>query len=203
MSTISTFLFDMDDVICSYDFDGRLQVLENVTGIPALEIKAKIFDSGFEDTADSGAYTASEYLEEASRILGVSIDREEWVSARAQATSPRPEMLSLVKRLGELHETALLTNNGWLMAETLPNMLPDIIDVFGSNVFVSAQIGASKISPMAFKSLLPLLGWQPETTLFVDDHAPYIMSAKEASLQTHLFTDVKTLVSALEDAGVL
>ena len=200
---IKTILFDMDDVICSYDFVGRLQRLEHLTGVPAAEIRTRIFDSGFEDIADGGAYTASEYLEEVSDLLGKSVDREGWVKARAETTIPRPDMLALARDVRAHCEIALLTNNGWLMAESLPNMLPDIVDVFESNVFVSAQVGASKTSPNAFTTLLPMLDWHPETTLFVDDFPDYIKSAKSAGLQTHLFTDLDSLRVDLSRLGVL
>ena len=192
----------MDDVVCSYDLAGRLQRLETLTGIPASEIRAKIFDSGFKDTADGGAYAASEYLDEISAILGVTIDREAWVKTRAETTVPKPDMLALARAANERCEIALLSNNCWLMAETLPHMLPEIVDVFESNVFVSAQIGASKTSPNAFTTLLPMLNWHPETTLFVDGFPDYLKSARSAGLQTHLFTDIEPLREDLVRLGV-
>ncbi len=200
---IKSILFDMDDVICAYDFDKRMTLLAQSLGVDAGKIRSEIFESGLEARADSGVYTASQYLEEISSRLGVAVDRDTWVAIRAATTRPTPAMLDLARTLGERYDLALLTDNGWLMAETLPHMLPRVVDVFGSNVFVSAQVGASKLSPRAFTTLLEMLGWVPEETLYIDDFKAYIKSAHSVGLQTHQFDGIEGLEQKLRELNML
>ena len=89
MPRITSILFDMDGVLCDYDFDGRLKALEAAIGIPAAEIDAKIFKSGFEDAADLGQYGAPGYMEEVARLLDADVDAGTWLAARADAAPPR------------------------------------------------------------------------------------------------------------------
>ena len=49
-------IFDMDDVLCRYDLGKRLRALSRSSGKTPRDIRAAIWDSGFEDDADSGGY---------------------------------------------------------------------------------------------------------------------------------------------------
>ena len=49
-------IFDMDDVLCHYDLGRRLRALSQISGKTPRDIRAAIWDSGFEDDADSGGY---------------------------------------------------------------------------------------------------------------------------------------------------
>jgi FMN phosphatase YigB (HAD superfamily) len=47
-------IFDMDDVLCRYDLGKRLRVLSRFSGRSPRDIRAAIWDSGFEDDSDAG-----------------------------------------------------------------------------------------------------------------------------------------------------
>jgi glucose-1-phosphatase len=200
---IKNILFDMDDVLCTYDFQRRLVMLADATGVPAPVIEERVFTSGFEDTADTGALTSDAYLKEFSRLIDAPVDLDAFIRARAETTIPDPQMIDVVKMVQRSHETAALTNNGWFMAENAQTIVPEIKALFGDRFFVSAQIGASKLSVEAFTILLPRLGWAPEDTLFVDDFPDYIASARTVGLHTHQFTTVEALKTDLHRLGVL
>jgi putative hydrolase of the HAD superfamily len=58
-------IFDMDDVLCRYDLGRRLRALARITGQMPRDIRAAIWDSGFEDVADTGGYPdPDDYLRE-------------------------------------------------------------------------------------------------------------------------------------------
>ncbi len=64
-------IFDMDDVLCRYDLGRRLRALARITGQTPRDIRAAIWDSGFEDDADAGGYTDPDhYLSEFGRRVG-------------------------------------------------------------------------------------------------------------------------------------
>jgi len=202
MAAIRTLLFDMDGVFCDYDFRHRLTLLEEWTGVSAAEIDQRIFKSGFEDAADWGHYGSDAYIEEVSRLLGVPMEAETWLLARAQAMTPYQETATIAQRLKDRYPMALLSNNGWLLRENISRILPDLPEIFGSTLFFSAETGASKEKATSFAPLITILGWQATTTLFIDDNPVYTAAAAEAGLQTYQFTDPATFAADLTHLGL-
>ena len=112
MAAIRLVIFDMDDVLCRYDFARRLACLAEVTSLPADYIDDVIFRSGFDELGDRGRYTAEAYLQKFSDHLGVAVSRKDWLWARWQSITPDGAMLALVERLRTQVPVAMLTNNG-------------------------------------------------------------------------------------------
>ena len=110
----------MDDVLCRYDLGRRLRALSRITGKMPRDIRAAIWDSGFEDAADSGGYPDPDhYLNEFGRRIGFHLTREDWVAARREAMQPWPDMLHLAAKIGEQARIAIFSNNGPLTKASL------------------------------------------------------------------------------------
>ena len=197
MAAIKLVIFDMDDVLCRYDFARRLACLAEVTSLPADYIDDVIFRSGFDELGDRGRYTAEAYLQKFSDHLGVAVSRKDWLWARCQSITPDGAMLALVERLRTQVPVAMLTNNGPLLREGLSEVFPQLVDLFGARAFFSCQLGSSKEEPAIFYAVLDILGGQAETTLFIDDSETYIASARSAGLRTHHFAGIGALANAL------
>ena len=96
-------IFDMDDVLCRYDLGRRLRALARITGQMPRDIRAAIWDSGFEDAADTGAFPdPDDYLREFGKRIGFPLTRQHWVEARREAMQPWPDMLALARHIGTL-----------------------------------------------------------------------------------------------------
>lgn len=199
MTQIRSVLFDMDGVLYAYDFENRLNLLESALDVPKEKIRAEIFDSGFENSADDSNMTSDAYIAGISARLGLDVRPGQWIAARKWAMAPEPMVIDLARQLKQRVDIALLTNNNALTAEHLSELAPELPDLFGENLFVSASIGVGKDHAETFTRLCAQLGWSPETTLFVDDNAAYIASAEKAGLVTHHFTDAGMFRSALSD----
>lgn len=199
MAALDLVIFDMDDVLCHYDFARRLTCLAEVSGLTADFIENAIFRSGFDELGDRGRYTAEVYLKQFSNRLGVIVSREDWLWARRQSIAPDEAMLALVARLRTQVPVAMLTNNGPLLREGLGEVFPQLADLFGAQTFFSCQFHSSKEEPAIFHAVLDILGGQAKTTLFIDDSETYIASARSAGLQTHHFAGIKGLTGALRD----
>jgi len=202
MAALDLVIFDMDDVLCRYDFARRLACLADVTGLSANSIENAIFRSGFDELGDRGRYTAAAYLQQFSDHLGVAVSREDWLWARRQSIAPDEAMLALVARLRTQVPVAMLTNNGPLLREGLGEVFPQLVDLFGAQAFFSCQFHSSKEEPAIFHAVLDVMVGQAETTLFIDDSETYVASARSAGLQTHRFAGIKGLASALRDFGL-
>ena len=201
-SNIELVIFDMDGVLCRYDFDKRLRILSEVTGLPAAKIDSAIFRSGFDDQGDRGLYSAEDYLNQFSERLGVSVSRVDWLRARRDSIEPDAAMLDLVTQVGCQTAIAMLTNNGPLLRDGFAEVFPQAAALFGERAFFSSQLKSTKEKPDIFRLILTELGGKPNSTLFIDDTPAYIASAQMAALLTHQFRGIHGLRDVLLTYGI-
>jgi len=193
-------IFDMDDVLCRYDLGKRLRALSMFSGHTPRDIRAAVWDSGFEDQADSGGFPEPEqYLAEFGRRLGYPLSRAQWVEARRQSMSPWPEMLALARRLGEQARLALYTNNGPLAKAELDNIFPDVAALFAERYF-SFELGVKKPDPASYVKVTERMVLDPALCWFIDDKRSNVEGALLAGLRGHHFRSREQLIA---DAGAL
>ena len=203
MAAIELVIFDMDGVLCDTDFARRLEVLGRMTGLDPKVVDDAIFQSGFDDRADRGHYTANEYLRLFAEHLGVKISRKDWLQARRDAMTPNLDMLALIKRLQQTRPIAMLTNNGPLLQEDFATVFPEAAALFGDRAYFSCQFSATKEEPDIFHAILQTLNGRPESALFIDDSESYIASARTSGLATHYFQGIEGLNDALRQFDLL
>ena len=192
----------MDDVLCADHVDIRIAALAEITGKAADSIRASIWETDFLEQSDRGAYSAQAYLEEFGRRLDYPLSRAEWVAARKAAMPPFHDVLGLVGRVKKRLPVALLTNNDHLLGDTLDEIFPDLIPLFGDAIFVSARIGAAKPDAACFMHCCTALKVAATETFFTDDLVENVLGAKSAGLIAHHFDGYQGLVQALEAHGV-
>jgi HAD superfamily hydrolase (TIGR01509 family) len=194
-------IFDMDDVLCHYDLGRRLRVLSRMTGKTPRDIRAAIWDSGFEEDADCGGYPDPDhYLSEFGRRIGHPLTREEWVAARREAMVPWPLMLAVARRIGEQARTAIYTNNGPLTKATLSELFPEVTTLFKEHYF-SFEFAAKKPDPASFRRLTERMGVEPSQCWFVDDKRSNVVGARIAGLRGHHFRSCEKLMPDILQLG--
>jgi putative hydrolase of the HAD superfamily len=200
--TISFVIFDMDDVLYDFDREARRDALERLTGRPRSLFEPAIWGSGWEARAEAGdPATAEGYLAGFSQGLGHPISEADWARIRKSVMRPRPSVLALANAVSEQADTALLTNNGMLLGKVLGHCAPEMIDIFGEQVHVSAEFGARKPDPAVYLRLCDRYGHDPAATLMVDDLPENIEGAKAAGLKGHLYQTPEGLRAALRGFG--
>jgi len=202
VSDIQAVLFDMDGVLYAYDFANRMNLLESALGVPAEDINEKIFKSGFDDAHDNGDFGIDGYIAGIAERLGVPVRLGQWVAARKWAMAPEPAMIDLARQLSENVEIALLTNNGQFLYDHIEELAPELRPLFGDRLFVSGVHGFNKERASGFTGILDRLGWDAETTLFLDDSAAYIAQADEAGLVTYHCDGIEGLRDRLSALGL-
>lgn len=202
-SPIKLVLFDMDDVFCAYDWHKRIRLLARVGGLPEAQVRAAIWDSGFEDASDKGEIDADTYLAGFGMRAGLSLSRSGWAGLRRATMTTDPEMLALAHALKRNVAVALLSNNGHLTFETMPELFPEMLPLFGDRLTVSAMFGTHKPDPAVFVRALERLGFAASETLFVDDKAENAEGAALAGLTGHHFTGIGPLRSHLGQLGLV
>ena len=208
MTEISLILFDLNGVLYRYDRAVRIGALASVCGVGPDAIEAAIWDSGFEDSGDAGALTADAYLRGfAARLghplLGRALSEADWVAALRASISPIPVALALLARIRTGVTAGVLTNNNLLVLRHFQALYPAVAARVGKNACVSAEFGARKPDPDAYRGCLARLGVSPPATLFIDDSKANVAGAVAAGLAAHHTTGAEDLEAALQGFGLL
>ena len=194
-------IFDMDDVLCHYDLGRRLRALSQISGKTPRDIRAAIWDSGFEEDADSGGYPdADVYLAEFSQRIGHPISRAEWIAARRESMIPSENVLALAKSIGTISRIAIYTNNGPIVKNSLDDLFPEAAAIF-SERYCSYEFGTKKLDPDSFTRLLATLKVSPADTWFIDDKRSNVQGARIAGLQGHHFRSYDRLLDDAKSLG--
>ena len=199
---IKAFIFDMDDVLCHYAVDQRISRLVALSGRSEAHIRKAIWESDYFTRADRGEWTADECLAEFNSRLGYALSRADWIEARRAAMTPFPDMLRLVARLKAHAPIALLTNNDRLMADTADDLFPALRPLFGSHLYVSAELKLAKPDPEIFRTVVARLGVAPHEALFTDDLLENVEGAIEAGLHALQFKEFDQYIHALAGHGL-
>ena len=197
----SLVIFDMDDVLCHYDLGRRLRLLASLAGTTARDVRAALWDSGFEDEADAGAYPdAVQYLNAFNQRLGHEISQDEWISARRVSMVPMAETLAMARAVAMQAEVALFTNNGPLVKAHFADLFPAAAAIF-KTVHCSFEFGTKKPDPEAYRRLLERLGRHPAQVFFTDDKRSNVQGARLAGLAAHHFRNAALLADDLRQRG--
>ena len=183
LSAPSLVLFDLDGVLVDYDRSLRVRHLADATGAAEAAVWSALFESGLEARFDAGAIDTEAYLRTLGDALGHPINVPLWTAARAAAMRLLPETLDLVNDVAAHCELALLTNNGCLLVEQLPEVLPSLAGLFDGRALCSASLGCTKPDPAVYRLALERLGHPPGATLFLDDSIANVDGARRAGLR--------------------
>jgi HAD superfamily hydrolase (TIGR01509 family) len=200
---ISTVLFDMNDVLYRYDRSARVEHIARICRKPATLVAAAIWESGFEDSGDSGVMDADAYLSGFGERLDYPLTEAEWAEALRAAVTPIPETLALAASVRRKARVAVLTNNNKLVKRVVDVVFPELRPIFGGDFFVSAEFRARKPEPRAYLRCLARVGAAAHATLFVDDAAKNVAGAERAGLRAHLYENPVGLERALSAEGLL
>jgi HAD superfamily hydrolase (TIGR01509 family) len=194
-------IFDMDDVLCHYDLGRRLRALSQISGKTPRDIRAAIWDSGFEDDADSGGYPdANVYLAEFSYRIGHPVTRQQWIAARRESMIPSSDVLALAKSVGEFSRLAIYTNNGPIVKSSLDELFPEAAAIFKER-YCSYEFGTKKPDPNSFTKLLGQIKISPADTWFIDDKRSNVQGARLAGLKAHHFRSYEALAKDVKSMG--
>ncbi len=198
-TTFAFVIFDLDGVLLDFHPERRLARLAAMTGQAPAALQAAIWASDFEQAAEAGAWPTGEaYLAEFNARIGGAVTRAQWIAARREAMTPRAAVIGYLRRLRERVPLALLTNNGALLLEALPQLCGDVTELFGDRLHASFQFGARKPAPEVYQRLLARHGIPPEVALMVDDDPGNVAGAVQAGLAGYRFTGLDGLAAFLE-----
>lgn len=193
----------MDDVLCRYDLGSRLRALSRLSGKAPRDIRAALWDSGFEDEADTGGFPDPvTYLAAFGERLGYPITGEAWIAARRESMTAWPEVLALAEAIGKRARLVIFTNNGPMTKHHLDALFPEAATIFPEQ-YCSYEFGTKKPDPASYRHLLRRIGVTPSDCWFVDDKRSNVDGAKIAGIDGHLFRSAARLEAAARERGLI
>jgi len=182
MRSPSLVLFDLDGVLVEYSHARRMAHMGTALGRTPEAVFSALFDSGLEPRYDDGLLDNDAYLAALGEVLDCIVDRDTWSAARLAGMSCTEVTCARILAVARRCEVAVLTNNGAMVLDLLPQAMPRLFPLFEGRVFCSAAMGASKPSREAFLIPLERLGHAPGDTLFLDDNRANVEGARAAGL---------------------
>lgn len=191
---IRAVLFDLDGVIRHFDHDPAL---EGRHGLEDAALAQAAFGAPLIEEVTTGRITRAEWIRRVGEQTGAPAAAEEWGRTPFRVD---PAMTTLADELRALGVTcAILTNGTDTIAEEAEACgLTDHFDP----IFNSADIGHTKPDPRAFAHVAQVLRIPTDEIFFTDDSPAKLAGADEFGMRTHHFTGVRSLRSALRDAGL-
>ena len=196
-------LFDMDDVLCTYNREMRAAWLARHAGLDVDAVMARIFHSGFEAQGDIGALDSDAYLAGFAARLACDLTAADWVAARRASITPNHDVLDLARRVGAQAQVAVLTNNPTLLRDHIDELFPELRSIFGAAIFTSAQFRRAKPDPACFHACLAALDIAPHNAAFIDDLPENAAGAARAGLAAHRFVSASAWAAWLGQMRLL
>lgn len=182
-------LFDMDNVLYDYNWRIRMDLLSAETGHGFHELRRRWWHDAGEWAAERGdPPTGAEYLKRVEIALEREIDQQRWLDHRRAAMTPKTDIIEVAQALSTRARVAVLTNNGALIGEHLPEIAPELVDVFGDQLYATAYFGARKPEPAVFQRAIDHFGVTAAETFFIDDLPDNIRGAEQIGITGHWFS---------------
>ncbi|WP_314402754.1 HAD-IA family hydrolase [Stenotrophomonas rhizophila] len=194
---VECLLLDFDGVLVRHARHLRVRHLAASTGCSVAQVQAALFDSGLEQQHDAGLDSAL-YLQQVSAALGSTLSIAQWQAARIAASLPQAGVIERIEQVARRLPIAILTNNGALMADTIPRILPTLATALHGRILCSGALGGRKPDPAVFVQAVELLGAGAGRTLFIDDLFTNVRGARQAGLQAETAADSRSIGKVLK-----
>jgi len=192
---IRAVVFDLGNVVCTFNPERRLRELARRTGLEPVRIHEAIWTSGLDASAEAGQLCLSDVQQALVDALDNRIDAVTLRAAWSTAFIPDNAVCAIVRHLR--HPSFAFTNNGPMLTDCLDHELMEIEQLF-QRVICSWQVRARKPDPAAFERLCAELRRPPEELLFIDDDRNNTASARSVGLATITFTSAERLAADLD-----
>lgn len=196
-------LFDFDGVLVRYSHDARLAHLARIAGCTSARVSKVLFESGLERAYDSGVLDTETYLQRLGAGIGCTIDADTWIAARIAGTQADPVALELVASVASKVQVGVLTNNGALMRDAIPRIVPPLFPMLERRVLCSGVLGVRKPDRAIFDHALARFEVRAQDTLFVDDLFVNVQGARAAGLHADTVIDARSMRTVLRRYGLV
>jgi putative hydrolase of the HAD superfamily len=195
-------LLDFDGVLAAYSRAARIAHLATHCGCDPARVREVLFASGLETAYDGGAIATAAYLHRLGQGLGAQVDEADWIAARVAGSRGDPGVIERVLPLAGKVALGVLTNNGPLMAQAIPQIVPALFPLLQGRVLCSGALGGRKPQAEVYRRTLDHFGIAPRHALFIDDLFVNVRGARAIGMPAETASGARALRRALARHGL-
>ncbi len=195
---IDAIIFDIGNVLLRFDFSWTIRRIAPFCSVAPSEIHGLL--EPWKNQLESGRICGEAFLKEAAAVVGYRGEMTELRLAWQEIFAPIEATHRLVERWHGKRPLYLLSNTNDLHAEYFLNQY----SVFGlfENAVYSHEVGLMKPDAAIYAHTLEKFRLEAGRTLFIDDLAPNVESARASGLVVHHYHEQRH-EALLEQAGGL
>jgi putative hydrolase of the HAD superfamily len=171
---IKAIVFDCFGVLCGGS-------LEYFVEIAPPENKRAVYDVS--RSGDYGYISRKEYLKSMGELLDITPQEIDAISKKKHVVNP--EMIEFVRLLRKTHKTAMLSNIGHSVMNTI--FMPEQLNELFDTVVLSADLGMVKPHPEAYELTATRLSLMPEECIMIDDSVRNVEGAEMTGMKGVLY----------------
>lgn len=196
MNTIRNVIFDMGGVILSLDRSKCVERFVEIGVQNANELLDEFHQKGLFLRIEDGSMNSEDYRKELSKIAQRELSYEEieyaWLGFIVDVPQYKLDYMSSLREKG--YKVYLLSNtNPYVMGWVRSNRLTAAgkpLDAYMDRLFLSYEMKCVKPDPIIFQTMMDSVNMQAEESVFIDDSASNIATAKAMGFHTiHLATN--------------
>jgi putative hydrolase of the HAD superfamily len=195
-------LLDFDGVLAAYSRTARIASLAAHCDCDPARVREVLFGSGLETAYDGGEIATAAYLRRLGEGLGAPVSEADWIAARVAGSRGDPGVIERILALAGRVDIGVLTNNGALMAQAIPQIVPALFPLLQARVLCSGALGGRKPQAEVYRRALDHFGIAPRHALFIDDLFVNVRGARAIGMAAETASGARALRRALARHGL-
>jgi putative hydrolase of the HAD superfamily len=198
---IEALLFDLGKVLIDFNFETGVQALHASCSISRDRFEEVLWDETWIRSYERGEISTVQFYEYLCRTANLSMPlphfRETWSSVFLPGLMVSEKLLVALK---QRYPLILVSNTNEAHFEFVRSRY-QVVDYFDHRV-LSYEVGSLKPDRKIFERAIAAANRPPESLFFVDDREENIIAARQLGINAHQFRSERSLVVALQDAGI-
>lgn len=198
---IRAIIFDLGKVIIPFDFNRGYQLIAPMAGCEASAIPERLRAYDIVQRFESGQIEPRPFVEEISRILGITCSYERFCEIWSSIFLPDTLLSdSFLEALHRKNRLVLLSNTNAIHFDMVREAYP-LLRHFDAYI-LSHEVGAMKPSPKIYAAAVEAARCSPGECFFTDDIAAYVEGAKQFGIDAVQFENQEQIERELKQRGV-
>jgi len=194
-------LLDLGKVLVRFDHGRTLRRLEEVSGIPAEELRPHVFGP-LERELDLGRLGTSQFFRAVERSAGLArLADDVWVPAWRDIFQKDEDAASVLPRIRRGVRTCVVSNTNALHWDGVLRVWD--VDRRVDALALSFEVGAVKPEPALFRAALAALDAEAPRAVFADDRSELVDAARRLGIDAFVVDGPGALADGLARRGLL
>lgn len=202
MAEIDFIYFDLGNVILDFDHSIGCRRIEGLTGVPANDVHAALFESGLDERFETGLIGGEQFHAEFCQLTNSQLSKEELMFVVSDVFSANWAIYPLITQLrASGFPIGILSNTCQAHWDYIRSRFVVVRDFFAP-LILSFEVKSMKPDARIYERAVELSGCEARKCFFVDDKPENVDGAIKAGIDAVLFRSVPGLVNELRQRGV-